>query len=111
MKSYLAASIITLFIFQFFSCHSSNSDKNAATSPAPAVTSEVEKPEVVLGADKIDEIMEIIDGRRVALIINQTSVLSDEKNTFLLDTLLISGADIKNVLAPEHGFRGDADAG
>ena len=111
MKSYLAASIITLFIFQFFSCHSSNSDKNAATSPAPAVTSEVEKPEVVLGADKIDEIMEIIDGRRVALIINQTSVLSDEKNTFLLDTLLSRGADIKKVFAPEHGFRGDADAG
>ena len=41
---------------------------------------------------------------------NQTSVLS-ESDTHLLDTLLSENVDVKIIFAPEHGFRGDADAG
>ncbi len=62
------------------------------------------------GADQIDKILPHLKGQRVALIINHTSVVGSEK-VCLLDTLLSCGVDIKCVFAPEHGFRGDADAG
>lgn len=65
---------------------------------------------LVLGAERIDVILRNIGDRRVALVVNQTSVLeSPEKH--LLDVLLARGVDIRKVFAPEHGFRGTADAG
>ena len=44
----------------------------------------------------------------VALVVNQTSKVGE---THLLDTLLAAHIQIKKVFAPEHEFRGDADAG
>jgi len=62
-----------------------------------------------VGADKIDQLTDIIQNKRVALVINQTSLLSNK--TYLLDTLITKNAKIKKIFAPEHGFRGTADAG
>ncbi len=47
-------------------------------------------------------------GKRVAIVGNQTSTIG---NTHLVDTLLSLGITIQKVFSPEHGFRGDADAG
>lgn len=65
--------------------------------------------DIKLGADRLDNLLPMIDNKRVALVINQTSVLSD--NTNLLDTLLACNVKIEKIFAPEHGFRGMADAG
>ncbi|MFR9503773.1 MAG: DUF1343 domain-containing protein [Rikenellaceae bacterium] len=62
------------------------------------------------GADRIDRILPLLEGKRVGLIINHTSVVGPE-HICLLDTLLHCGVDVVSVFAPEHGFRGDADAG
>lgn len=62
-----------------------------------------------LAADRTDAILDVVKNKRVALVVNQTSVLSN--GVHLLDTLLDCGVDIKLIFAPEHGFRGDADAG
>lgn len=67
-------------------------------------------PQLATGAEAMDEYLPLLEGKRVALIVNQTSVVG-EKQTHLLDTLLGRGINIKKVFAPEHGFRGDADAG
>ena len=64
---------------------------------------------VKCGADKIDEILNICKDKNIALIVNQTSVT--ENGTHLVDTLKARGANIKTIFAPEHGFRGNADAG
>lgn len=64
---------------------------------------------VKCGADKIDEILNICKDKNIALIVNQTSVT--ENGTHLVDTLKTRGANIKTIFAPEHGFRGNADAG
>ncbi len=66
--------------------------------------------ELVLGAERLDVIQRHIEGQRVALVVNQTSIL-DHQNIHLLDALLERGADIRKVFAPEHGFRGTIDAG
>ncbi len=62
------------------------------------------------GADRLDHLLPLLEGKRVGLIINHTSVVGAEQ-TCLLDTLLNLGVEVVKVFAPEHGFRGDADAG
>lgn len=65
--------------------------------------------QIVLGADCIDQIESFVKEKKVALIVNQTSILSN--GVHLLDTLLANKINIVKIFAPEHGFRGDADAG
>lgn len=65
---------------------------------------------IILGAERIDSIISQIGDKRVGLAVNHTSVL-ENATVHLLDTLLAKGVTIKKVFAPEHGFRGTADAG
>jgi len=44
----------------------------------------------------------------VALVVNQTSRIG---SVHLVDSLLSAGVPVKLIFAPEHGFRGQADAG
>lgn len=68
-----------------------------------------EKQSVKLGSDNLPKILSLVQHKRIALVVNQTSQLSN--GTFLVDTLLASGVNIQRLFAPEHGFRGNADAG
>lgn len=58
----------------------------------------------VTGAEQLDVLLPKLSGKRVALILNQTSVV---KNIHLADTLKTRGVNIVKVFAPEHGFRGN----
>jgi len=60
------------------------------------------------GSDGTSEYIPLLEGKRVAVVANQTSMVS---NTHLVDTLLSSGTNISVIFAPEHGFRDLADAG
>lgn len=73
-----------------------------------AVTSQ--KASLKLGAERMDVITRLLKDKRVGLIVNQTSILEKEQK-HLLDALLEEGVNVKKVFAPEHGFRGTADAG
>jgi uncharacterized protein YbbC (DUF1343 family) len=64
--------------------------------------------QITPGADQLNKYLPLLAQKRVALIVNQTSVVG---KTHLLDTLLSLHVDIKKVFAPEHGFRGDFSAG
>jgi uncharacterized protein YbbC (DUF1343 family) len=64
--------------------------------------------EVQVGAERMDLYLPLLKDKRVAIVGNQTSLV---KRSHLVDTLLASGVTIKKVFCPEHGFRGDADAG
>ncbi len=66
--------------------------------------------QVQTGAERMSELTRLLEGKRVALVVNQTSVVGD-RQVHLLDTLLASGVRIVRIFAPEHGFRGEADAG
>jgi len=63
---------------------------------------------IVVGAEQPSEFMPLIQGKKVALLVNQTSMIGE---THLADRLNSVGVDIKTIFAPEHGFRGKADAG
>jgi uncharacterized protein YbbC (DUF1343 family) len=61
-----------------------------------------------VGAGCMDDYLNDLKGKRVALIVNHTALVG---NTHLVDTLKHLGISIQKVFAPEHGFRGRADAG
>lgn len=60
------------------------------------------------GADQIETLISLINNKRTALVANQTSLVG---STHLLDTLCSLGQRPVALFAPEHGFRGKADAG
>jgi len=62
----------------------------------------------VPGAYQMNEYLKILEGKKVGMVVNQTSVIND---THLVDSLRSYDINIKKVFAPEHGFRGKADAG
>lgn len=70
-----------------------------------------EKGDLVIGAERFDKLKTLLEDKRIGLVVNQTSILNNEIQTHLLDTLLENGFQVKVVFAPEHGFRGIADAG
>lgn len=63
---------------------------------------------IVTGAEQMDLYLPTLKGKKVAMLVNQTSVV---RKTHLVDTLKASGVNIVKIFAPEHGFRGTADAG
>ena len=64
--------------------------------------------ELVLGADRIEQIISLTNEKSIAIVGNQTSVVN---KTHLVDTLLSLNQNIITVFSPEHGFRGTGDAG
>lgn len=72
--------------------------------------SESANGKVVTGAERLEQYLPLIRGKRVGMVVNQTSVVGKEQ-THLLDTLLRLNVNVVKVFAPEHGFRGNADAG
>jgi uncharacterized protein YbbC (DUF1343 family) len=63
---------------------------------------------IIVGAEKIEEYLPRVKGKNIALVVNQTSNVFDEH---LVDVLLSNNINIKMIFAPEHGFRGNRDAG
>ena len=64
--------------------------------------------EIYTGADYLLRDPAQLAGKHLGLVVNQTSMVSGKH---LVDTLLKLDTDILNIFAPEHGFRGQADAG
>lgn len=63
---------------------------------------------VITGAERMQVYLPMLAGKSVAVFANQTSMV---KNTHLVDTLLSRGIKVVKIFGPEHGFRGNADAG
>jgi len=98
----------SFFMFFLISCQSN--------LPAQEVSKaiSIEKPEVtkqksiVVGAEQLDLLKQIVGSKKIGLVGNQTSRVG---GVHLVDTLIASGVKLVKVYSPEHGFRGDADAG
>ena len=72
-----------------------------------AVCAYAEK-QVKVGAEQVNEYVPLLKGKRVALLSNHTGMVGD-KHT--LDIMLENGVNVTTIFSPEHGFRGNADAG
>lgn len=72
--------------------------------------------EILTAADQTQLYLNKLKGKRIAIVANQTSVIQKNANdgkeyVHLVDSLFSLGIKIQKVFAPEHGFRGKADAG
>lgn len=100
-------STVLLLFFVFSSCKGQQKETSSIStaqdaSPAP----------IIVAANRTEAYLPLLKGKRVGVVANPTSVIFNEHgHTHLVDSLLSSGIDVKKVFAPEHGFRGTADAG
>ena len=67
-------------------------------------------PPVTVGAERMELLLPTLQGKRVALMVNQSSLVGST-GTHLVDTLLSQGINIVRLFVPEHGLRGKVDAG
>lgn len=65
---------------------------------------------VIVGAERMELLLPTLRGKRVALMVNQSSLVGNT-GTHLVDTLLSQGINIVRLFVPEHGLRGKVDAG
>ena len=72
-----------------------------------SVDAQEQKP-VIVGAERTELYLPLLENKRVGILTNNTGRIG---STHLVDSLYDIGVDIRMVFAPEHGFRGDADAG
>ncbi|TVT43252.1 DUF1343 domain-containing protein [Hymenobacter setariae] len=65
-------------------------------------------PTIQVGAAQLPAYLPWLQGKRVGLVVNQTSLVG---RTHLVDTLKSRGVNLTAIFAPEHGFRGEAADG
>jgi uncharacterized protein YbbC (DUF1343 family) len=104
--------ILTLLIC--FSCGSQTKEKVDETLRQSQGDSEVweagsgKLEDVIMGAERFSEYIPLLKNKKIGVVANQTSMVND---VHLVDFLLQNELSVKIVFAPEHGFRGKADAG
>ena len=78
--------------------------------PAHSGNSKPVSTAIQTGADRIfTEYKQLLEGKRLAVVANHTARVGCK--THLIDSMLTAGFKVVKVFSPEHGFRGDADAG
>ena len=63
---------------------------------------------IINGDKQFDIYLSVLKNQSVGMVVNHTAVVD---GVHLVDTLLSLGVNIEKIFAPEHGFRGNADAG
>ena len=79
-----------------------------ALATACAVAASGDGTAVKVGAERTEEYLPLLTGRRVAVLANHTAMAGDRH---LVDMLCDEGIAVAGIFSPEHGFRGGADAG
>ncbi|WP_369809864.1 exo-beta-N-acetylmuramidase NamZ family protein [Tenacibaculum finnmarkense] len=117
--------LLTCFSFQFSSC--AQQQKSMPKKVVTATTNLTKKTlPLKIGADRTNLYLHKLKGKNIAIVANQTSVLNVFQraevapNTMGLKTVQhhlvdylhdYKNINVQKVFAPEHGFRGKADAG
>ena len=63
---------------------------------------------VIVGAEQIEAYLPILKNKKIAVFSNHTGMVGDKH---LVDVLLENKQNVVAIFSPEHGFRGNADAG
>lgn len=97
--------LITLIaiLIPMFSCV-----QGANQSTEKAINNADAQKDIEMGAELTEAYFPLIEGKRVAVMSNQTGVVGD---LHLVDMLIDEGVNVVGIFSPEHGFRGTADAG
>ncbi|WP_198540720.1 exo-beta-N-acetylmuramidase NamZ family protein [Capnocytophaga stomatis] len=99
-------------IFLLFLMASCKNNGQKITNKAFTPTQETSQ-EIILGANRMDLYLTLLQNKKVGIVTNQTGIVKTQNGKYvhLVDTLLKKDVKVIKVFAPEHGFRGQADAG
>lgn len=94
-------------LFLFFQCAA---QKNTSLERE---TSSYQIGQIRTGAEQTERYFPLLKEKKVAVVTNSSGIIARRNRTYthLIDTLLSRGIQVVKVFAPEHGFRGTADAG
>ena len=73
------------------------------------VEEKLQPTRIITGADNFEAYLPLLTNKKIGIVTNQTGILSNKIH--LVDFLLEKKINIQKIYAPEHGFRGTADAG
>ena len=82
--------------------------KDQAKSQQKITENKQDTLQIIPAAERIDLYLPLLKNKKIALVVNQSSLV---KKTHLVDTLKTLGIDIQKIFAPEHGFRGNIERG
>ena len=85
-----------------------SSSCSRANDPRPAATLKADGPPPIPGAERTEEYVAGLEGKRVGMVVNQTSTIGGRLS---VDVLLERGVGVVKIFGPEHGFRGNASNG
>ncbi len=97
--------LVTVFIIA--SCTGKQAKSSQNNNGSDSIPVKNDKP-IIVGAEQFDLYAQLIKGKRVALVVNQSSLV---KGKHLLDFLLEQDIKVVKIFALEHGFRGNLDRG
>lgn len=107
--------LVFIFVSSLISCKKQIPDPTSnSKAEITAVNNVLEKKSVKkIRIARPTDYLNLIQDKKVAAVANQTSVVENSRGGFthLVDSLLSLNINIVKVFAPEHGFRGKADAG
>jgi uncharacterized protein YbbC (DUF1343 family) len=103
MIKFIAKSVLIVASFIITSSYSNSLSmtKRSSTTINPVA--------IKTGADNYEKYLPLLKDKKIGIVTNQTGILSNK--THLVDFLLEKKIAIQTIFAPEHGFRGTADAG
>ncbi|MFV8352375.1 exo-beta-N-acetylmuramidase NamZ domain-containing protein [Flavobacterium sp. XS1P32] len=91
------------------SCSAIKTDARINTESDLEIVNDNPKTEIKTGADNYNNYLPLLNNKQIGIVTNQTGILSNK--THLVDFLLEKNIAVQKIFAPEHGFRGTADAG
>lgn len=96
MKPFYAVALVATFVFTC--CTSFTHHSKIAQAPQKIIT----------GADQTAQYLPYLKGKRIGMLVNQTSIIG---KFHCVDSLVKLGVTITKIFGPEHGFRGNASNG
>ena len=121
MRLILFKNTLFLTLTLLISCANTGGDKTAfakAESKQPTTSNVVViDSSITVGANRTDLYLPLLANKNVGVVTNKSGLIFTEtshteaQSTHLVDSLLSMGVTIKKVFSPEHGFRGNIDAG
>lgn len=104
MIKFIKRSIAITFALSCLTTYSNSLGINTAK-----IDIEIKTQTIKTGADNFEKYLPLLKNKKVGIVTNQTGILSDKIH--VVDFLVEKKINIQTIFAPEHGFRGTADAG
>jgi uncharacterized protein YbbC (DUF1343 family) len=119
---------VLLFVLLILACGSSGKSVENREKKKEVITETTNK-EIVTGAENTSAYLSLLKGKKIGVITNQTGIINIESeetkitsngtkeylrifNTIsIVDFFINNQIKVEKIFAPEHGFRGTADAG